>query len=1043
MPLNIYKSNRMEKLLDAAAERLAKPPGGSALAPEIVILQSRGMQRWFSIEMSKRFGIWANVEYPFPNRFIADLFRKYLPFEPGNSCYDPEKLRWKIMQILPGMQNRPEFIGIRGYLQGENPELRLYQISGMVGDLFDQYTLFRGSMLLDWESGRGEGWQPLLWRALVSELGKMHRERLRNLLLKDIVSAKPLVGLPERISLFGISTLPPFHLDIFAALASRIEVNIFVLSPCEQYWGDLRRPSQESELSNPLLASMGRLGRDFANLLLEYDHLEGEQFDLYDHPTGGSQLVQLQQSMLSLENRLLTVDHQDRSIRIQSCHSPMREVEVLHDSMLAMFEELPNLKPRDILVMTPDIDGYAPYIEAVFGGETDPSRKIPYTVADRSIMLDGSCGASFMALLSLDESRFEAPAILDILSTPEVSKALDLSASGVSMIRGWVDALRIRWGRDGEHRRSLGLPGYEEQSWQAGIDRLLLGIAMPDEGAVVLDSLPFDAMEGDSIVTLGKLTRFLETTFSLAGRLTAAMSVDGWRSLCQEILAELFSDRQLPDSALPELRSAVDEVCSTPREAGFDDPIPPRLFRAMLQAELDKRKKGLGFMTGSVTFCAMLPMRSIPFRVIAMIGMNDGLFPRRDTKLPFDLVAAAPRAGDRSLRAEDRYLFLESLISARELLYISYNGQGERDNAVYPPSVLVSELVDFLQQGESDQEKKSSSLVTSHPLQPFSRRYFSGNRQLFSYSRECWYALQSAAERLAAVEPFCSAKLPRPEYQVEIPLPELVRFFLNPSAAFLEKQLGVRFEEFSEELPGREVFRIDSLDNYNLKQSLLEKLLEGDDPDSLYPVAVARGTLPPAKLGRLEFDAALAAAKTVAGRVADVFSISGELPPLDIELPVAGSKIAGRISGVRDTALVRYRCGKFSARDAVRYWLEHLFLCAASKDGYPQTTLVVAQDLEGVYLQPVSDAMEILEQLLELYHEGIVEPLPFFPCASLDFAKSGKLESVTARWNDNKFRESQDQAVRTVYGDLPPIDSRFADVAERFFAPYLAAGGRA
>lgn len=1041
MPLNIYKSNRMEKLLDAAAERLATPLRGSALAPETLILQSRGMQRWFSIEMSKRFGIWGNVEYPFPNRFIADLFSRYLDIDPNQGGFEPENLRWKIMQFLPEMLDMPEFGGIRGYLQGGEPELRLYQLSGQIGDLFDQYTLFRGSMLLEWEKGKGEGWQPMLWRLLVSRLGGMHRERLRSQLLREINSAKPLAGLPERISLFGISTLPPYHLDIFAALARRIEVNIFILSPCEQYWGDLRRTGPEAGISNPLLASMGRLGRDFANLLLEYDQVDGQQFDLYEPLPQNSRLGELQRSMLTLES--LQGQPDDRSIRINSCHSPMREVEVLHDSMLAMFEELPDLKPRDILVMTPDIDAYAPYIEAVFGGESDPARRIPYTVADRSIMLDGSCSAAFMALLSLDESRFEAPAILDILSTPEVAKARALSSQELSQIRSWIGQLKIRWGRDGEHRSSLGLPSYEEQSWQAGIDRLLLGIAMPDEGELVLDTLPFDPVEGDAIATLGKLTGFLETAFSLAARLTSPMTVDGWRSLCLEILAALFSDRQLPDSALPELRNAVDTVCRAPSEAGFQDPIPARLFRAMLGGELDRRKKHLGFMTGSVTFCAMLPMRSIPFRVIALLGMNDGLFPRRDRKLPFDLIAAAPRPGDRSLRDEDRYLFLESLISARELLYISYTGQGERDNAVYPPSVLVSELLDHLQQGLTPQESRERSPVTCHPLQPFSRRYFSGSSRLFSYSRECWQALKSAAERGVADAAFCPEKLPEPERTAEIHLQELTRFFRNPAAAFLSDQLATRFEELSEEPPEREPFRIDPLDNYQLKQRLLEMLLAGDDPDSLYPVFRAVGSLPPGKLGRLAFYAALQEARSVADEVAETVSITSELPPVEFELAVAGIKLVGRLSGLRDSALLRYRCGKFSARDAVRAWLEHLCLCASAVDGYPQSTLVVAQDQKGICLQPVPEAQEILGQLVELYHEGMREPLPFFPAASLEFAKSGRLDAVDAKWIEGKFHESGDQAVRAVYGDTSPIDNRFAEVAEIFFKPYLAAGGKA
>ncbi|NJD91145.1 MAG: exodeoxyribonuclease V subunit gamma, partial [Geobacter sp.] len=799
MPLNIIKSNRMEKLLDAAAERLSRPLAGPPLTPETVILQSRGMQRWFSIEMARRFGIWANVAYPFPNRFVADLFKLVLPeTEPGEG-YAPELICWRLMQILPPLLDREEFAPVRQYLSGANPELRLYQLCGQIADLFDQYTLFRGAMLTEWEKGRGDGWQPLLWRELTASTKGEHREALRRLLLKKLRASGAITALPERISLFGISTLPPYHMDIFAALADRVELNIFILHPCEAYWGDLKRSDsqKDDELVNPLLASMGRLGRDFANLLLEYDHVCGSSTELYEPLAPTTMLQQLQGDILALQcNPLPPALLEDGSIRIHSCHSKMREIEVLHDSMLAMFEELPGLQPRDILVMTPDIDAYAPYIAAVFEAEHDPARRIPFTVADRSIMADSRCATAFLSLLAIGESRFEAPLIMDILAVPEVAAAFAVSPAELVLIRSWLEATRIRWGLDGEHRASLGLPCYGEQSWQAGIDRLLLGIAMPDEGQLFAGTLPFDAMEGESVATLGKLTRFLEPLSDLAGQAATALTVAGWRGLCTGILEKFFSERQPGDSQLSALREALDVTCRAPVDAGFTETIAPGLFRSMLTADLAKRRKGLGFMTGGVTFCAMLPMRSIPFRVIAMIGMNDAMFPRRDRSSSFDLISARPLPGDRSLRNEDRYLFLESLISARELLHISYIGQGERDNAVYPPSVLVSELLDYLQSSLSETERQSSSLVTRHRLQPFSRAYFSRDSRLFSYSEENYRGLLSAVARTGAPAGFCPEPLPPVDDDGPITIDALVRFFSNPAAAFLAARLGVRIEEF-------------------------------------------------------------------------------------------------------------------------------------------------------------------------------------------------------------------------------------------------------
>ena len=1045
MPLNIIKSNRMEKLLDAAAERLSRPLAGLPLAHETVILQSRGMQRWFSMEMARRFGIWANVDYPFPNRFVSDLFRQILPEVEHGTGYEPEPMRWQLMQILPTLLDRAEFAPVRQYLAGDKPEVRLYQLCGEIADLFDQYTLFRGAMLTEWEKGRGEGWQPLLWRALTASTSGAHREKLRQLLLKKLHKSEVIPSLPERISLFGISTLPPYHMDIFAALADRLELNIFILHPCEAYWGDLRRSDsqQADELSNPLLASMGRLGRDFANLLLEYDHVSGTVTDLYEPLPRTSMLHHLQGDILALQCKpLAPAMLQDRSILIHSCHSRMREIEVLHDSLLEMFEQQPGLQPRDILVMTPDIDAYAPYIAAVFEAESDPVRRIPFTVADRSIMADNRCANAFLSILAIGESRFEAPLIIDILSVPEVAAAFNFAPADLVQIRSWLEATRIRWGLDGEHRAALGLPCYGEQSWQSGIDRLLLGIAMPDEGQLFAGTLPFDAMEGESVATLGKLTEFLEALSALADQAAAAMTVDRWRELCAGLLERFFSERQQSDSQLPALRESLDTVCRVPVDAGYTEPLTPRLFRSMLTADLTNRRKGLGFMTGGVTFCAMLPMRSIPFRVIAMIGMDDGVFPRRDRSSGFDLIAADPLPGDRSLRNEDRYLFLESLISARELLHISYIGQGERDNAVYPPSVLVSELLDYLQNGLEEMKRESSSLVTRHRLQPFSRAYFSGDSRLFSYSEENYQGLLSAVARGGAPAGFCPVPLPPVDDSGMVTIEALVRFFSNPAAAFLASRLGILIEEFREGLEGRESFALDNLDNYQLKQTIAASIIKGDDPAALLPVVRGMGLLPPAATGELVFNDALSDALIVAERVSEIFTASGPMEPLDMDFEAGGRRVIGRLQGVRESALVRYRCGKFSGKDAVRCWIEHLCLNAVGVPGYPQATQVVSQDLKPFSLAPIAEPLQHLGDLITLYLDGLQRPLPFFPNSSYEYAKTGKLGSAKKKWSDEKFPESADRSFKAVFGDTDPLHGEFQSIATTVFAPFLAARGK-
>ncbi|MHC1699132.1 MAG: exodeoxyribonuclease V subunit gamma [Geobacteraceae bacterium] len=759
MSLNVYTSNRMEILLETFAESLVRP--ADPFTSETIVVQSKGLQRWLAMELAKRFGVWANADYPFPNKCVWDFFRTILKDLPETSPFEPSFLLWRIMRVLPLHLGNPAFACLEGYLSGQNHELKLFQLSGKIADIFDQYTLFRGDLLEKWEAGQESHWQAELWRALVAEVGNLHRAEIQKRFLQALAAGTGAAGsFPSRITLFGISYLPKFHLDFLAAVSRFSEVNLFVMSPCREYWSDILPARRLVRLSpenrthriegNPLLASLGRLGRDFSETILDYGEASGGTDDLYRQTSGANLLELIQNDILALEgpgepgSAKLSIQPEDLSLKVHCCHSPMREVEVLHDTLLGMFAALTDLAPRDILVMTPDIETYAPYISAVFEGSPGGGRRIPYSIADRSIRCDGLLTQALLAIFDLPGTRFPVTRIMEILSFPAVCASFGIDGADLDQLRSWLEELRVRWGMDEDEREREGFPRYRENSWRAGLDRLLLGYAMPDENALFNGILPFDDMEGDSPERAGKLVRFVEMLHDLVGKLDRQRTLAEWEILCREILAAFFTPREDESQELSFLNALFDSLRTLPGLTGFSEMIGLPVFRSWLRTAIEHQERGLGFMTGGVTFCAMLPMRSIPFRVIVLLGMNDSGFPRQNRPTGFDLIAREPRRGDRSLRDEDRYLFLEALLSARECFVLSYTGQSIRDNAPLPPSVLVDELLEYLERRFCDgSDAFPARLVARHRLQPFSPEYFSGEGELVSFSEDNYRAVRS------------------------------------------------------------------------------------------------------------------------------------------------------------------------------------------------------------------------------------------------------------------------------------------------------------
>ncbi len=1061
--LHLYQSNRLERLADLLSQ-VTSQPLTDPLAAEILVVPHPGMGRWLALRLAERQGVCANVDFPLPAGFIWQMFRRLLSQVPEQDDYAPTLLQWRLFQLLEQCRDEPWAAPLQHYLTRQDERGRL-ALAHRLALCFDQYLVYRPDWILRWERNQpavdGDRWQAELWRRLNAISGGGHWVHLQQRLFHVLDQGGDAVGaLPQRVSLFGISSLSPGYLEILQRLAARMEVHLFLLNPCETYWTGIVTPTEKAgrelaggsealylEVGNPLLASLGRQGRDLFAALLERDP---DTHDLFEPPLSETLLHRLQDDILQLRDGSSeaprAVMDGDDSIRIHSCHSPMREVEVLHDQLLDLFQRRPDLQPEQVLVMTPDMDGYAPYIEAVFGAAGE--RRIPFSIADRSPVAENRLLGAFLQLLDGIGGRHTIDEMLALLEVPALQRRFGIDDGDLPRLTRWLIEAGVRWGRDAESRAALELPATAQNSWRFGLQRLLLGVALPGEDEQLFQGiLPCDQAEGSEARLLGGLAAFAEAVFALDESLAGPLTMVQWQSRLQQLLERFFQPLGEETVQLQAVLDLLAGFFAPANGAGVGQEVGLDLVRDQLSRLARGQPGEGGFLAGGVTCCALAPMRALPFRVICLIGMNDASFPRDRHPPGFDLMAGSYRPGDRSQRAEDRYLFLETLLSARDCLYISYMGQDQRENTPLPPSTLVSELLEYLQRSFALPEPDRWPL--RHPLQPFDARYFTGHGALFSYSDQMAQAARAAQASARPLTDLISARLPEPDPAWrQLTLPQLLSFYANPTRFLLRQRLGLLLQQDDELPESRDPFDYGWFDGQRLQQRQVEALLDGQPLDRVMMLERSAGRLPHGRAGELCFQQLAEDAAQVADQVATQ-RLRPEGGRLEIDIELAPFRLRGWLDDIGEQGLVGYSVKPLPSSRLLALWIRHLLLNLASPEGIPLETRWL-QGGELIRFPPEPAAEDHLQTLLHHYWQGLQQPLHLFPRSAHAYAAAlladkGEEKGLQLAWKawqgagGYSHAESSDPYYRLAFPHGDVLDEAFQAQSEALFGPLLAA----
>ncbi|NRA32085.1 MAG: exodeoxyribonuclease V subunit gamma [Polyangiaceae bacterium] len=1090
--LHIHRSNRPESLVDDLSEVLGRPLL-DPMAADLIVVQGAGMATYLSVQLAKRRGLLMNVELSYPRRFIESCIDRVLGPTQGGGVSE-STLFWALYAQLGQLPEDAHFEPLRNYLRGDSGGVRCLQLAKRIAQVFDEYLSFRPELILAWEAGHSStppehAWQPALWRAVIKKIGGDHIAARTPALLRQLRDEATETLLPERVALFGFSSLPPLFFRIVAGLSERVEVHLFLVSPSAHYWSrphsgrdELRAWDADApgdlhfEKGNPLLASCGRLGAEFHESQLTQMESLGtrhQEHDSYKAPAGKSLLERVQRDIFELstppDQSPAPWDANDNSLRIHSCHSAMREVEVIHNELLELLcGHDARYQPQDVVVMTPNIEEYAPFIQAVFARTAGDEQFIPYRISDRSLHRECELIDALFRVLNLPGGRQSASEILDILTIPSVADHFGIEPDEATRATEWILQLGIRWGHTGADRARHGQPASDENTWQFGLDRLLLGAAMKQSSTIdagprlFFGSLPFDELEGSSAELAGKLAHFCDRLFGIERKLRQPKSLARWQETLHQILAGLFAQTAETAWQHQHVREALTRMTTEAATAGFEQDIDVSTLHALLEAELGQLSPERGFLAGGVTFCAMVPMRSIPFPVVCMLGMNDGAFPRPTQELDFDLIRHGPegrRPGDRSRREDDRYLFLEALLAARSQLIISYTGQSIRDNSPRSPSVCISELVDYVcghyqvapSSPNSAFRPLSNQLVVTHPLQSFDKTYFDGeDPRLFSYQRSAVLGAAALEQSVSEESPWFKAPLPSAPSSPVLLLDDLVQFLVGPVRYLLNRRLGVYLRDADIKIEDREPIELSALERYSLGEQMLSNFMSGIPTGDMLALARASGALPPGQLGAYEFNEHLETVRAIS-EVADEWRQGGTLDALSLDLSLnTGQRLSGTLSPLYPRGLLDFRFADLAAKHQLRSWVRHLCLCASQAPGCDLESVSVGRagrKLVRHQFGPVDTPLELLSDLAALFELGSRAPLLFEPSLSLTYAqRAHKALAPSEALQKLQPPNFPDEHWQRVVGDQPPPFTDvategpdFCTLALRVFEPMLKA----
>ncbi len=1062
MSLVVHRAPRADLLVSGLADLLQEPLA-DPFAQELVLVPARGVERWLSQRLAHRLGpaegredgVCAGVGFRSPASLVAELVIGATGAREDDP-WSPDALVWPLLEVVDAHAGADWCRALSLHLghgqDGEEGELRRgrrYAVARRLARLFASYAVQRPTLLAEWEEGRatdGAGrdldpdlaWQPELWRLLVARVAAPSPRERHAQVLAGLRDDPARLALPPRFSLFGHTRIPVTEVQLLGALAEHRDVHLWLPHPSAALWealADLRGPVPRVEdesherVEHPLLASLGRDVRELERTLASVVEPGSESRGTDE--VGGTSLLSWLQSDLAAnavpDPATRTLAPEDRSVQVHGCHGRARQVEVLREVLLGLLADDTTLEPRDIMVMCPDIEAYAPLISAAFGmGDIGrhPGHELRVRLADRSLTQTNPLLAVVGQLLDLAGGRAEASRVLDLLAAGPVRRRFGFTDSDLETITHWVESAGIRWAFDARHRELFGLGGFLQNTWRFGLDRVLAGVAVSDDADRYFGTtLPLDDVGSTGIDLAGRLAECLDRLQRVTDELTGSHPVAHWLTTIGEGVEQLTAVARGEEWQTAQVHRELGTMVEATAGSALELRLPD--VRALMKERLTGRPTRANFRTGTLTVATLVPMRSVPHRVVCLLGLDDGVFPRAGAIDGDDVLARRPFTGERDPRSEDRQLMLDAIVAATEHLVITYTGANETTGQPRPPAVPLGELLDTLDATVAGGKERA---LRAHPLQAFDPANLEA-ADPFSFDTAALKGARAAAAPRR--EPPSLADLRLPERAGQVELSALVAFFKQPVKELLRKRLEIVLVDEGEEVSDGMPVELDGLAQWGVGDRMLRDLLAGRTQAQTLAKEWRRGVLPPGRLGWRLAKKLAEEAEPVADQAASI--TQGEpVSALDVDVDLGGDRrLRGTVTDLYGERIVKVNFSRLGPKHLLDAWIPLLALCA-TRPGRHWSAGAVGRGgrdnpVARTAFASVEGATELLRDLVAIYDAGMREPVPLSLKTSEAWAKyaanprNARFQAEKC-WSKGRFgNENEDEAHVRVWGPDAPL----------------------
>jgi exodeoxyribonuclease V gamma subunit len=1020
--ISFYSGNQLTALADLLSDLLKSQKPADPFLPQTILVPNRDSAKWLQLQLSDKMGIAANYRFMMPAEWHWNQIREIYPDLPKVLPSDPEPMKWTLFSLLSRPEVLKRFSRLYNYISEQTESMResaTLKLSRQLASVFDQYLIYRPELILKWDAGKtgsgDEKWQGDLWKLLTEEWNKTfqspichHKAKLFEIAENQFKHKKNVLG--SALFVFNPGLIPSSIARFLEVYSENHPVYLFqnrlTESICKEY---------ECSILNSLADEAFSIDSIYKFIS---DEGKNEFCDFHS----ASILNEVKSRITNNKPDEKYEYDVDESIQVRSCHSPLREIETLHQFLLERFETDPALKPDDVLVVTPDLTPYEKMIDAVFGVQEGGIPEIPYRTPSSGFQESLQITNTFLEYVDLLTSRFRFDDVFDLFQSKPVLERFEISESDASKVKEWLEDNYIIWGIDEDHRKEWGQPEQKTHTWKRALQRIWDGDII---GSHKVGQLGFERYEGVKTITdrdrWAIFNRFFNFLNDARQIVKHQKSASQWCDLLTRWASELFSDSVFSGGAGIALKSGIESLRSQFEASSSVNKLPFNIIRSELEAVLVDRKGKSARFTDGVTFSSMVPVRGLPFKMIAMIGLNEENFPRKQNAPDFDLMNQNPRVTERDRKKEDKALFLESVMAAGEIFYCSYIGQSKVDNEHLPPSPILSEWIDYLSRITGFKQER---WVQHEAISGFSPNAFKNGK---NYSKKYYNSMLSTisepSDRKGGIQ--FRNQIEKEQTGNDIDLIDLIRFFTKHPDWFLRNKFNARLRDTEDE---RDEFSLSVLEKHQLFRQIFSWRLSGIETEQIQPIVLDSGIVPAGWSGRKKFND-LSESVDAALQVLEELDIKPELSHIDINIRLKDNRLTGIVENYSNSKLVQINPSSKRGGNLFKAWLNHLAVQASGLFENTGTRFIC--DLKKgepkmITFNPVDEPLKVLQEFINPYRSLSGKPLNFFPDVILEYLEKspekepGKaLSAAKIKFEGSEyspFAERDNLSVKLLYG---------------------------